>query len=263
MARWSASSTPTETCEPRVFAELCRAIESHDADVAIGSRMGSDSRMPAIRMLGNTLFALLLGLLSRRPVGDTASGMRVIRRDRLPRLYPLPDGLQFTPAMSARVLMEDRLRLVEIPMPYAERVGRSKLSVVRDGVRFLTVILQAATCYRPARPLLVAATPLVAATALLAFGPVAMYLREGRIEEWMIYRVLLASLLVTGVGPAAVRRRGGREHLGERLRSPARPGWRGGLGLAPLHPARPMAGRSGPGGSCAALRRIGACWSTW
>ena len=40
--------------------------------------------------------------------------------------------------MSARALLEDKLPLVEVPMPYAERVGRSKLSVVKDGLRFLT-----------------------------------------------------------------------------------------------------------------------------
>ena len=124
------------TCDPAVFVGLCRAVRN-GADVALGSRMGQDSQMPAVRILGNKLFAWMLGLLSRRVVQDTASGMRVVRRSALPDLYPLPDGLHFTPAMSARALLEEKLTLVEVPMPYAERVGRSKLSVVRDGVRFL------------------------------------------------------------------------------------------------------------------------------
>ena len=63
--------------------------------------------------------------------------MRVLRREALNTLYPLPDGLHFTPAMSARALMTDQ-RVVEIPMSYAERVGESKLRVLRDGVRFLS-----------------------------------------------------------------------------------------------------------------------------
>ena len=186
------------TCDPRVFAELCRAIRDQEADVAIGSRMGPESEMPRIRAIGNKIFAWMLGILSKQLVGDTASGMRVIRRDRLAELYPLPDGLHFTPAMSARVLIEDRLKLVEVPMSYAERVGRSKLSVVRDGIRFFKVILKASMCFRPARPLLMLAGAAVVLTAVVIASPVALYLREVRLEEWMIYRVLLASLLITG-----------------------------------------------------------------
>src|SRR5262249_21256264 len=137
------------TCDPRQFGPMCRALESESADVVLGSRMGAQSEMPALRAFGNALFAWMLGLLSRQRVQDTASGMRVLRRSALEHLTPLPDGLHFTPAMSARILMEGRLRLVELPMPYAERVGRSKLSVLKDGLRFLSCIMQAAVTHRP------------------------------------------------------------------------------------------------------------------
>lgn len=185
------------TCAPEFFVDLCRALREHRADVAIGSRMGPGSRMPWVRAIGNRLFAWMLGLLSKRLVLDTASGMRVIRRDRLGDLYPLPDGLHFTPAMSARVLLEDRLKLVEVPMAYAERLGRSKLSVLRDGVRFLRVIAQAAMCYRPARPLMLVALLLALAGLAIGIGPALFFLKTRTLEEWMIYRVLLASFLAT------------------------------------------------------------------
>lgn len=183
------------TCDPRFFAELCTALERERADIALGSRMGAGSEMPLVRTAGNLVFAFLLGVLARRTVQDTASGMRVLRRTALADLYPLPDGLHFTPAMSARVLLEGRLRLVEVPMAYAERVGRSKLSVLRDGARFLRSIVQAAVTYRPARPLLLAAALLALFAAALGTAPAWLWLREGHLEEWMIYRILLAWLL--------------------------------------------------------------------
>jgi hypothetical protein len=65
-------------------------------------------------------------------------------------LYPLPDTLDFTPAMSTRALHED-LRMVEVPIPYKERSGRSKLSVVRDGLRFFKSIVWTALTYNPVR----------------------------------------------------------------------------------------------------------------
>jgi len=42
---------------------------------------GNRQAMPRIRRLGNRIYAAVLGLLSNRCVSDTASGMRVIRRD--------------------------------------------------------------------------------------------------------------------------------------------------------------------------------------
>jgi hypothetical protein len=183
------------TCDPRIFAELCAAIERAPADVALGSRMGAGSEMPLVRTVGNLLFAWLLGILARSTVKDTASGMRVIRRTALVDLYPLPDGLHFTPAMSARALLEGKLRLVEVPMPYAERVGRSKLSVLRDGGRFLRCIVQAAVTFRPARPLLLAAAALALVALAVGAFPVLHWLRDGTVEDWMIYRTLFASLL--------------------------------------------------------------------
>jgi hypothetical protein len=196
------------TCDPAFFAPLCRAIDDDAADLVLGSRRGADSEMPLVRALGNAIFAWILGLLARQRVADIASGMRVLRRSALPHLYPLPDGLHFTPAMSARALLEGRLRVVELPMKYAERIGRSKLHVWRDGVRFLVCIVHAAMAYRPARPLLLAAGVALAGALALAAGPALFFARTARLEEWMIYRLLFASLLASAsalvVGAAVV-----------------------------------------------------------
>jgi hypothetical protein len=75
------------------------------------------------------MFAVLLSLVSNSRVRDTASGMRVIRRTSLPEIMPLPDGLHFTPAMSARAILHPELKIHEIDMPYKERDGESKLKV--------------------------------------------------------------------------------------------------------------------------------------
>lgn len=185
------------TCDPAFFATLCAAIEGDGAAVALGSRMGPQSRMPRIRRLGNRFYALTLSLLSNRVVTDTASGMRVIRREALERLYPLPDGLHFTPAMSARVLMDDRLGIVECPMSYEERIGESKLHVLRDGVRFLNIIFEMTLMWRPTKLFLTSAVMLMAMMLLLASHPIEMWFRVGALQEDMIYRLLFCSLLGT------------------------------------------------------------------
>lgn len=138
------------TYPPEHFPELCKEIYA-GADVVVGSRMaGAKSEMPRTRRLGNLIFARLVSIIGNRKVTDSASGMRVFRREALERMYPLPDGLNFTPVMSTRAIHEG-LKMVEVPIPYSERVGRSKLSVVKDGVRFLNSIVLTALSYNPVR----------------------------------------------------------------------------------------------------------------
>ncbi|MBC8077873.1 MAG: glycosyltransferase family 2 protein, partial [Chloroflexales bacterium] len=128
------------TYPPEYFPALCRAALA-GADVVIGSRMaGERSEMPLVRRVGNTIFATMLSLVAGVRISDSASGQRVLWRRVLPQLYPLPDTLDFTPAMSTRALHEG-LAMVEVPIPYKERSGRSKLSVVRDGLRFTKSIV--------------------------------------------------------------------------------------------------------------------------
>ncbi len=182
------------TCDPLYFGEMSRLAITEQADVVLGSRMGEDSEMPRVRRLGNRLYALLLGFLCGKATSDTASGMRVIRRAALDHLYPLPDGLHFTPAMSARALLNG-LRVIEIPMSYRERIGRSKLKVLADGVLFLRAIIDGVLCYRPERIFLLAFTLCLLAGTLLAVSPLEFYLENRFVEEWMIYRFLVCGLL--------------------------------------------------------------------
>ncbi len=139
------------TYPPEEFPALCRPIVDGRADLVIGSRMlGADSEMPLVRRVGNTFFATLLTLVGRSAVSDSASGMRVFRREALGLLSPLPDGLNLTPVMSTRAVHE-RMGVLEVPISYRERVGRSKLSVTRDGLRFLTTIVWTTLTYNPVR----------------------------------------------------------------------------------------------------------------
>lgn len=138
------------TYPPEHFPQLCQQA-LNGVDLVIGSRMaGAESEMPFTRKVGNLFFATLLTLLSRRRVTDSASGMRVFKRDVIERIYPLPDGLNLTPVMSTRALHEG-ITIGEVPIPYSERVGRSKLSVVRDGSIFLRSMVWTALTYNPVR----------------------------------------------------------------------------------------------------------------
>ena len=138
------------TYPPEYFPQLC-TLAMNGTDLVIGSRMaGADSQMPFTRRVGNFFFATLLSVLGRQKVTDSASGMRVFKREILEHIYPLPDGLNLTPVMSTRALHEG-VKIEEVPIPYSERVGRSKLSVIHDGRVFLQSMVWTAMSYNPVR----------------------------------------------------------------------------------------------------------------
>ena len=184
------------TCDPAFFGPLCRQLLAAGDDVVLGARLGEDSAMPPVRRLGNTLYAGLLRLLGARGVTDSASGMRVLRRSSLPRLYPLPSGMHFTPAMSSVALFDARLRISEVAMPYADRTGDSKLHPLRDGVRFLRAIVDTALTYRPMRFFGTAGFLLLLLAVAYGTYPTLFYARHLRLEEWMFYRLSAVAVAV-------------------------------------------------------------------
>jgi len=188
------------TCDPKFFAKLCDTAIAQNADVVLGCRLNADSQMPLIRRIGNFIFASILTVFSSSRVRDTASGMRVVKRSSLDSLYPLPDGLHFTPAMSARAMLSRRTRIVEVDMPYRERVGESKLRVAKDGIGFLKVIVEAAFLYRPSRPIGILAIIFALFAAVLMSSPILYYVANRSVAEWMIYRFLVSHLAGIAAG---------------------------------------------------------------
>jgi hypothetical protein len=68
--------------------------------------------------------------------------------------------------MTTRALHEE-LVMAETPIPYSERVGRSKLSVVHDGLRFGQSIVWTALYYNPVRPLGIVGAIFLALAAII------------------------------------------------------------------------------------------------
>src|SRR5919109_687346 len=160
------------TYPPEYFPQLCQ-VALDGADLVIGSRMaGEESKMPLTRRVGNFFFANLLTLLSRQKVTDSASGMRVFKKEILGQIYPLPDGLNLTPVMSTRAVHEG-INIKEVPIPYSERMGRSKLSVIRDGRIFMQSMLWTVMSYNPVRIL-----------GLLGLGGLGV---SGLVFLWILY----------------------------------------------------------------------------
>jgi glycosyltransferase involved in cell wall biosynthesis len=129
------------TYDPLDFAWVLERINREDADLYQGTRMGKGSRMPFLRRAGNRFYSFLLTVFFHSPLEDVCTGLRVFRRELAAEALALPhDGLDFSIALTLRTLSAG-YRIREFNICYEERLGESKLSEFRDGVRFLRVIL--------------------------------------------------------------------------------------------------------------------------
>jgi glycosyltransferase involved in cell wall biosynthesis len=182
------------TCDPNFFVTLCNSITEEGADIAIGSRLSKESKMPLVRRIGNTLFSILLSFVSSERIKDTASGMRVIRKSVLNAIMPLPDGLNFTPAMSARAILSRNVKVIEKDMTYSEREGESKLKIWKDGKRFLFVILENVFLYVPYKIFSLVASLCILFALVIMATPITFYVQKHFLEDWMIYRFLVADV---------------------------------------------------------------------
>lgn len=188
------------TYPPEYFPQLCQ-VALNGIDLVIGSRMaGAESRMPLTRRVGNVIFATLLNILGWQKITDSASGMRVFRKEILRQISPLPDGLNLTPVMSTRAVHEG-IKMAEVAIPYSERVGRSKLSVIRDGTRFFQSMVWTVLGYNPVRVLGILGLAGVVPAVLIGLGLViARLMGITTLGPWGVVAVFSALVLgVTGV----------------------------------------------------------------
>jgi glycosyltransferase involved in cell wall biosynthesis len=129
-------------------AEMRRLVEPIGTwDMVIGARRSSDQS--AFRAAGNAVFNALASWLTGIRIPDLTSGFRAARRERLLEvLHLLPNGFSY-PTTSCLALLKagHNVRFEEIRA--RRRVGRSKIRPLRDGIRFVLIILKIVTLYSP------------------------------------------------------------------------------------------------------------------
>ena len=132
------------TYDPEHIPGLVRAMNESGALMACGDRLSACEHMPLTREIGNRLFVGTINLLFGARVVDSCTGMRVFPRSMSNFFvhHRLPNGLDYSLALTLSFLKGGH-GLVEMPIPYARRIGRSKLRVLSDGPRFYIRIIGA------------------------------------------------------------------------------------------------------------------------
>ncbi len=133
---------------PDQLPELIRLAESR-YDMVVGSRGGSGGSVH--RNLANRIYNGLASYVTNRPIPDLTSGYRLIRADVVKGFcYLLPNTFSY-PTTITLAMMRAGYSVGFAPIEVRERQGKSHIRVIRDGTRFLIIILRIATFFAPLR----------------------------------------------------------------------------------------------------------------
>ena len=130
------------TYPARYVPDLIQEIDK-GADLVLGARLQSRDNIPAFNRLGNNIFSFLATYISCMRIKDSQTGLRAFKREMFDKLDVEAKGLEFETKMTVRAAKLG-YKIVEIPIEYRERVGKSKLRPVKDGARMLVALFSVA-----------------------------------------------------------------------------------------------------------------------
>ncbi len=118
-------------------------------DLVVGARSGRGSQASVIRWSANAFYNGFASWMVDRKIDDLTSGFRCVhRRKFLSFLYLLPNGFSY-PTTSTMAFFRAGYSVGFVPIEVAKRLGKSHISLVKDGVRFLLIIFKVGTLYAP------------------------------------------------------------------------------------------------------------------
>jgi glycosyltransferase involved in cell wall biosynthesis len=135
--------------KPSDIPRLLEGIEQ-GYEMVVGARQ-VDTHASLTRRLGNSFYNRLASVMTGHQIKDLTSGFRAVRnRHFLKFLYLLPNGFSY-PTTSTMAFFRSGLPVNYVPIRAEQRIGKSNISLIRDGLRFFIIILKIGALFSPMR----------------------------------------------------------------------------------------------------------------
>jgi len=129
------------------IVDLVEAIK--DADMVIGSRTGESVLYPLHRRFPKAFLCRYANWVTGTNIPDLNSGQRVFRKEQIKRFMRfLPDTFSFTSTITIAFLTNN-LTVKYIPINYSDRIGKSKISPIRDTLRLIQLLVRTGMYFSP------------------------------------------------------------------------------------------------------------------
>ena len=118
-------------------------------DLVVGARSGLGAQASVARWSANAIYNRFASWMVNRKIDDLTSGFRCVNRKKfLSFLYLLPNGFSY-PTTSTMAFFRAGYSVGFVPITVSKRLGKSHISGLRDGVRFVLIIFKVGTLYSP------------------------------------------------------------------------------------------------------------------
>jgi glycosyltransferase involved in cell wall biosynthesis len=129
---------------PSLVAELRTGF-----DMVVGARTGHHYEGSVFKGPLRQILKFLVEFSAGRDIPDANSGLRVFSRQTILGYLPhLCNTFSFTTSLTLAYMLTGRF-VTYVPIPYHERVGRTKVRLFKDSLRTLQYIVQAILYYNP------------------------------------------------------------------------------------------------------------------
>lgn len=164
-------------------------------DMVVGARHSGD-HAGTHRAIANDLFSRFASWMVMQRIEDLTSGFRAVSAAKFRQfLYLLPNGFSY-PTTITMSFFRAGYSVAYVPIHMPRRIGKSHIQPIRDGVRFLMIIIKIGTLYSPQRLFL----PISASFFLTGLGYYLFtYLSSGRFTN-MSALLFITSVLTFLIG---------------------------------------------------------------
>jgi glycosyltransferase involved in cell wall biosynthesis len=137
-------------------------------DMAVGARTGTEFKKGVWKYPARIMFRLLAEYVAGRRIPDINSGLRVMRRDKLLMHFEQTClGFSFTTSITLIFMLKGYF-VGYTPIPYAARIGKSKIRHFRDSLRTAQIMISVIVHHNPLKLFLLIAM-LTTSISVLSF----------------------------------------------------------------------------------------------
>lgn len=145
-------------------------------DLVVGARHGKEYRGSLFKYAARFVFRMIAQFATGRSIPDINSGMRAFHRSRITGYFPhLCNGFSLPTTMTLAYFFTGRM-VAYIPIPYAKRIGVSKVRIVRDSIRTLQYITESILYFNPIKIFLLLSFLMLAAGTVAGVWTASLFL---------------------------------------------------------------------------------------
>uniref|UniRef100_A0A7J2TJ62 S-layer glycoprotein N-glycosyltransferase AglJ n=1 Tax=Archaeoglobus fulgidus TaxID=2234 RepID=A0A7J2TJ62_ARCFL len=177
--------------------KLIEPIEKGIADHVVGNRFFSYEKgaFTRLNLLGNKILNLFFRFAYGVDLKDILSGYRALKRDLYKSIEIRKSGFEVEAEITVETLAKG-FRIMEVPISYRKREGKTKLRPLRDGIKIGKTIYELIGKYSPARYLYIFGFLLLALGILT--GIYVVYAWFKAVSHYML-ALLTVLFVLTGV----------------------------------------------------------------